>query len=155
MTAERTVTAMEERGPPSFQRTLFPTHGPGGNFSTAAGRQEVEDVECDLVVVGGSVAGLAAAVTAAKEGASTCLLEPTDMLGGQLTANGIPALDFSPEQCYPDTPFNTSALPKTMDANMPRDLPPLLRSIHPVPGFRSTCWVSCYCFLPTALADGV
>jgi hypothetical protein len=47
-----------------------------------------------------------------------------------------------------------SKLPKTMDTNMPRDLPQLLRSIHPVPGFRSTCWVSCYCFLPTALASG-
>lgn len=37
---------------------------------------------------------------------------------------------------------------------MPHDLPPLLRSIHPTPGYRATCWVSCYCFLPTTLADG-
>jgi hypothetical protein len=37
---------------------------------------------------------------------------------------------------------------------MPHDLPPLLRSIHPAPGYRATCWVSCYCFLPTTLADG-
>jgi NADPH-dependent 2,4-dienoyl-CoA reductase/sulfur reductase-like enzyme len=72
---------------------------------SSKGDEEV--INCDLVVVGGSVAGLSAAVTAAKEGADTCLLEPTDMLGGQMTANGIPALDFSPEQCYPDTPFNT------------------------------------------------
>ena len=64
-------------------------------------------IQCDVVVIGGSVAGLSAAVTAAKEGADVCLLEPTDMLGGQMTANGVPALDFSPEDCKPGTPFNT------------------------------------------------
>jgi heterodisulfide reductase subunit A-like polyferredoxin len=64
-------------------------------------------IQCDVVVIGGSVAGLSAAVTAAKEGADVCLLEPTDMLGGQMTANGVPALDFSPEDCKPGTAFNT------------------------------------------------
>ena len=113
-----------------------------------------ETVECDVVVIGGSVAGLSAAVTAAKEGANTCLIEPTDMLGGQMTSNGIPALDFSPENCNAQTPFNTSRLPSTQDINMAKDLPPLLHSIHPTPGYRSTCWVSCYCYLPTALASG-
>eukprot|EP01052_Picozoa_sp_SAG31_P030687 SAG31_NODE_3169_length_4591_cov_7.118655_3_plen_184_part_00 len=62
--------------------------------------------------------------------------------------------DFSPEQCYPDTPFNTTKEPSTQDVNMAHDLPPLLRSIHPTPGYRSTCWVSCYCYLPTTLANG-
>lgn len=50
--------------------------------------EHVSVVQCDVVVIGGSVAGLSAAVTAAKEGAEVCLLEPTDMLGGQMTANG-------------------------------------------------------------------
>ena len=69
---------------------------------------DITVVQCDVVVIGGSVAGLSAAVTAAKEGAEVCLLEPTDMLGGQMTANGVPALDFSPEDCQPgETPFNT------------------------------------------------
>ena len=113
-----------------------------------------EAVECDVVVIGGSVAGLSAAVTAAKEGANTCLLEPTDMLGGQMTSNGIPALDFSSEHCDAQTPFNTSKDPSTQDINLANDLPPLLHSIHPTPGYRSTCWVSCYCYLPTALANG-
>ena len=61
---------------------------------------------CDVVIVGGSTSALAAAVTAAKEGAQACLLEPTDMPGGQMTSNGIPALDFSYENgCKP---FNVS-----------------------------------------------
>jgi len=111
-------------------------------------------------VIGGSVAGLSAAVTSAKEGATTCLIEPTDMLGGQMTSNGIPALDFSPEECHGEqyysnnTQFNTSSAADTEDVNMAHDFPPLLRSIHPRPGYRSTCWVSCYCYLPTALASG-
>ena len=125
-------------------------------LSAVAAAADEEAVECDVVVVGGSTAGLSAAVTAAREGVDVCLLEPTDMPGGQMTANGIPALDFSPEQCGPAAraAFNTSKSPKTMDANMPADLPPLLRSIHPEPGYRATCWVSCYCYLPTALAEG-
>ena len=56
---------------------------------------QYQDVECDILVVGGSTAGLSAAVTSAKEGQTTCLLEPTDMIGGQMTANGVPALDFT------------------------------------------------------------
>jgi hypothetical protein len=139
------------------------------NWSTASDQQQVRPAlkttddaaeECDVVVIGGSVAGLSAAVTSAKEGATTCLLEPTDMLGGQMTSNGIPALDFSPEECHGeqyfsnDTRFNTSSAPSTQDANMANDFPALLRSIHPRPGYRSTCWVSCYCYLPTVLARG-
>ena len=81
---------------------------------TVTASRELEDVsDCDVVIVGGSTSGLAAAVTAAKEGAVTCLLEPTDMPGGQMTANGIPALDFSYENgCKP---FNVSgAAPDTL-----------------------------------------
>lgn len=62
---------------------------------------------CDVVIIGGSVAGLSAAVTSAKEGATTCLLSPTDMLGGQMTSNGIPALDYTEDA---RVPFNTSTV---------------------------------------------
>jgi heterodisulfide reductase subunit A-like polyferredoxin len=100
-----------------------------------------ETINCDVVIVGGSVAGLAAAVTSAKEGAITCLLEPTDMTGGQMAANGIPALDFSIENGR--VPFNTTqAAPDTMMVNHAHDLTTLLRSL-PGPGYRQTCWVSC------------
>ncbi|MEM9492855.1 MAG: FAD-dependent oxidoreductase, partial [Myxococcota bacterium] len=51
--------------------------------------------ECDVVVAGGSTAALAAALTSAEEGAVTCLLEPTDWPGGQLTAGGTSAIDFA------------------------------------------------------------
>ena len=50
---------------------------------------------CDVVIVGGSTSALAAAFAAASSGVKTCLLEPTNWIGGQLTASGVPAIDFS------------------------------------------------------------
>ena len=41
--------------------------------------------EYDVVVVGGGIAGAAAAVAAAREGASTCLIEKANGLGGLAT----------------------------------------------------------------------
>eukprot|EP01052_Picozoa_sp_SAG31_P030686 SAG31_NODE_3169_length_4591_cov_7.118655_2_plen_143_part_00 len=86
-----------------YSHLLRGQRGHGGR-GTALPPQKHDDIDrsvsCDVVVVGGSVAGLSAAVTSAKEGANTCLLEPTDMLGGQMTANGIPALGETLPLCY-------------------------------------------------------
>lgn len=51
--------------------------------------------DCSVVIVGGSTSALAAAYTSAAEGIKTCLLEPTNWIGGQLTASGVTAIDFS------------------------------------------------------------
>ena len=53
----------------------------------------VETVECDVLVVGGGMGGVAGAWAAARRGHRVCLLEETDWLGGQMTAQGISALD--------------------------------------------------------------
>ena len=117
-------------------------------ISLAAAAELIDD--CRVVVVGGSIAALSAAVTSAKEGVETCLIAPTSFVGGQMTANGIPALDFMTENGR--LPFNTSAAtPDTWSVNQPRDFTALVRSIHPVPNYHNTCWVSPYCFLPTAM----
>lgn len=50
-------------------------------------------VSCDVVICGGGLGGVAAALTASAEGVSTCLLEETDWLGGQATSQGVSALD--------------------------------------------------------------
>ena len=52
-----------------------------------------EEIACDVLVVGGGMGGVAAAWAAARRGHRVCLLEETDWLGGQMTAQGISALD--------------------------------------------------------------
>ena len=49
---------------------------------------------CDVIIAGGSTAAFAAALSSAHAGVKTCLIEPTDWVGGQLTASGVPAVDF-------------------------------------------------------------
>ena len=51
-------------------------------------------IECEVIINGGSMSALFAAIASAKENVSTCLLEPTDWVGGQLTASGVPAIDW-------------------------------------------------------------
>ncbi len=47
--------------------------------------QQLREEEYDVVVVGGGCAGIAAATSAAKNGAKTLLLEAGSMIGGELT----------------------------------------------------------------------
>ena len=51
------------------------------------------DIECDVLIAGGGTGGVAAALAAARSGKRVHLLEETDWIGGQLTAQGISALD--------------------------------------------------------------
>ena len=50
---------------------------------------DIHVVECDILIVGASAGGTAAALAAADAGAMVCLLEETDWLGGQLTVQGV------------------------------------------------------------------
>jgi hypothetical protein len=56
-------------------------------------RDGTVDVECDILVVGGGTGGVAAALAAVRRGRRVCLIEETDWLGGQMTAQGVSALD--------------------------------------------------------------
>ena len=58
-----------------------------GNCAQAAERS------CDVLVVGGGMGGVAAAGALVRHGLEVCLLEETDWLGGQMTSQGIAALD--------------------------------------------------------------
>lgn len=64
-------------------------------MGAAASALASSDLDCDVIVAGGSTAALSAALTSARAGARTCLLEPTDWPGGQLTASGVPAIDYA------------------------------------------------------------
>ena len=50
---------------------------------------EAGDLRCDVVVIGGGAAGIAAAWAAAKSGAKTVLIESGPMVGGDMTS-GLP-----------------------------------------------------------------
>lgn len=51
--------------------------------------------QCEVVVVGGSLGGVAAASHAMKSGARTCLIELTPWFGGQISSQGVSAIDES------------------------------------------------------------
>ena len=50
-------------------------------------------IDCDLLVAGAGMGGVAAAIAASSRGHSVCLTEETDWVGGQMTAGGVSALD--------------------------------------------------------------
>ena len=58
------------------------------------------ELSCDILIVGGSAGGTAAALAAAEAGARVCLIEETRWLGGQLTTQGVCTPD---EQTYIET----------------------------------------------------
>nr|BFE33281.1 hypothetical protein GCM10010200_055320 [Actinomadura rugatobispora] len=48
------------------------------------------EIQTQLLVVGGGLGGVSAALAAARRGVSVVLTEPTDWLGGVLTSQGVP-----------------------------------------------------------------
>ena len=58
-----------------------------------AGVANATDESCEILIAGGGTGGVAAALAAARAGRRVVLLEETDWLGGQMTAQGISALD--------------------------------------------------------------
>lgn len=109
---------------------------------------------CSVVIAGGSTSALAAAVASALEGVSTCLLEPTDWVGGQLTSAGDPAIDFN--QAPPITDGSGVVVDVNAASHYPGNHGPaffeLLRSINTT----GRCSVSTNCFLPkTMLSAGI
>ncbi len=69
------------------------TGDPAVALVAVAGLEDAADVACDILIVGGGTGGVAAALAAARRGRRVCLIEETDWLGGQLTAQGVSALD--------------------------------------------------------------
>lgn len=57
----------------------------------------IHAVECDLVIYGGTPAGLTAGIIAAREGASVVVIEPTKWIGGMVTG-GLCRTDVGKEE---------------------------------------------------------
>jgi FAD-dependent oxidoreductase family protein len=59
----------------------------------AAWSEAARAESCEILIAGGGTGGVAAALAAARSGRRVVLLEETDWLGGQMTAQGVSALD--------------------------------------------------------------
>jgi hypothetical protein len=110
-----------------------------------------EDHTCDVVIIGGGIGGASAALTAASSGLSVCLTEPTLWLGGQLTSEGVSALD---ENQWIETTGATASYTELRHriANFYRTRygKPSATSISNGRFNPGDCWVSTLCFQPSA-----
>ncbi|MEI8027347.1 MAG: FAD-dependent oxidoreductase [Pseudomonadota bacterium] len=95
---------------------------------------------CDVLISGGSLSALTAALSSAREGVATCLVEPTNWAGGQITASGVPALDFAWHKIGDVSMSLLTRTPENMEEN--------LRSWTKDLGNPGGCWVSYHCFEP-------
>ncbi len=64
------------------------------------------DMECDVLIIGASLGGVAAALRAGAVGARVCLVEPSGWIGGQMTGQGVPTPD---ENQYVETVGSTAS----------------------------------------------
>jgi len=113
---------------------------------------------CEVVVIGGSLGGVAAAGQAMAAGATTCLIELTPWLGGQISSQGVSAIDESLAMR-----FAHNAAPSWQDfkqtvTQQPVQLPNWLEQsigLEPdrIVANTNACWVGLLCFPPDAGAQ--
>src|SRR5678815_2224379 len=109
-----------------------------------------EEIECDVLVAGGGMGGVAAALAAARRGCRTCLIEETDWLGGQLSAQGVSALD---EHEHIEAFGGTASYCAVRDALRDRYRGVAGAAGHAAAFNPGDCWVSRLAFEPAAGAE--
>lgn len=99
-------------------------------------RSPDQTVECEILVVGGGLAGTSTAIEALRAGRTVCMTEITDWVGGQLTSQGTSALDEARRQ--------------RQLLFFPRGYKEFRQRIQQKYGRLNPgdCWVSASCFLP-------
>ncbi len=127
---------------PLYDRNGFPNLNPPPPI-------DAEVWECDVAIVGGSLGGVAAAYHSMKTGATTCLIELTPMLGGQVSSQGVSAIDESMLMRYRQKfPLSWTHF-KNIIASQPA-LPEKYSYLKPgaVVADTNSCWVGNLCFTP-------
>lgn len=105
--------------------------------------------ECEVIVIGGSLGGIAAASHAMQSGAKTCLIELTPWLGGQISSQGVSALDESLTMRSLDNYSASWKQFKQLIKEQAVELPiwTKVSSLRRVKDINS-CWVGDLCFPP-------
>ncbi|MGB3493039.1 MAG: FAD-dependent oxidoreductase [Elainellaceae cyanobacterium] len=106
--------------------------------------------QCEVVVIGGTLGGVAAASHAMSAGAQTCLIEVTPWLGGQISSQGVSAIDES-WTMRQGNKFSTSWQRfKTLIGQQPIELPSWTGAGTRTVDQLNSCWVGDLCFPPEA-----
>ncbi|HEY9762818.1 MAG TPA: FAD-dependent oxidoreductase [Trichocoleus sp.] len=116
---------------------------------------QAEEVwQCEVVVIGGSLGGVAAASHAMKTGVTTCLIELTPWLGGQISSQGVSAMDESRAMRSRDNFSPSWEAFKQLVLSQPVTLPSWTGLPSPLPVSElENCWVGELCFSPKAGAS--
>lgn len=93
-------------------------------------------VECEILVVGGGLAGVATAYEGLLAGRTVCLTEITDWVGGQISTQGTSALDERPTQ-------RSKLIYSRGYLELRKRIERKYGELNP-----GNCWVSDSCFLP-------
>ena len=109
------------------------------------------DSTCDVVIIGGGMGGASAALTASKSGLTVCLTEPTLWLGGQMTSEGVSALDENPWiETTGTTATYTDLRRRILGFYRAQFRKPSAASVSNSRFNPGNCWVSTLCFQPSA-----
>ncbi|MGF1570071.1 MAG: FAD-dependent oxidoreductase [Nodosilinea sp.] len=107
--------------------------------------------ECEVVVIGGTLGGIAAASQAMKTGVTTCVIELTPWLGGQISSQGVSAIDESRAMRWRNNLSPSWEAFKDLVRSQPVYLPSWTGLPPQVPVTRvNSCWVGELCFTPRA-----
>jgi len=63
------------------------------SFQQTHSQGSVENLQTDVLVIGGTASGISAGIQSARLGVNTLVIEETPWLGGMLTSAGVPAFD--------------------------------------------------------------
>src|SRR5689334_2321610 len=109
---------------------------PYSTIVAAPPRTPDKTVNCEILVVGGGLSGVATAYEGLLAGRTVCLTEITDWLGGQISSQGTSALDERPTQR--SLQFYSRGYLELRDRIRRK-----YGELNP-----GDCWVSDSCFLP-------
>lgn len=104
---------------------------------------------CEVVVVGGTLGGVAAAAHAMQAGVQTCLIELTPWLGGQISSQGVSAIDESRAMRWRQNFSDSWQQFKRRIRSQPISLPAWTNMGDRQWTYETnSCWVGSLCFLP-------